>query len=118
MIREIREETGLVTQTPVYRGIVSWNAQSKAVDGMYVFAAELPDDARFAVPRATREGILDWKPIDWVLSLDNYGAVPSLRYFLPSALNFAEVPANFHLDFDGHAIIHAERRPLPGAFCQ
>ncbi|MFT8361858.1 MAG: 8-oxo-dGTP diphosphatase [Sporolactobacillus sp.] len=117
VLREIWEETGLRPGTVVYRGIASWQAEGAAVEGMYLFLADISTEQKPVTPIATREGILDWKAIDWIVSKETVGAVPSLRFFMKEVLHpEAWEAADFHFAFDGSQLLHAEKRPLPEEF--
>lgn len=71
-----------------FKGIVTWNEEEFGFDGgLYLFIAELIKDINYSYPRKTREGILDFKDIEWVISEENYGMSHNIKYFLPTALN-------------------------------
>lgn len=53
---------------------------------MYLFVADLPDDFEFQPPFNTREGILEWKNIDWILDSNNRGVISNLKEYLPKVL--------------------------------
>lgn len=113
VIREIREETGIDVVQPVFRGVVTWNSDNEEIQGMYIFVADVGTVADLVTPKRTREGILEWKPESWILSEENYGAVPTLRYFMKAALDLEhQRPADYHCVFDGDVIIQTEVRPM------
>lgn len=113
VIREVREETGIRILHPVYRGTVTWNPDEEQAQGMYVFVADIGLEGHLKTPKSTREGILDWKNEKWLLSENNYGVVPTLRYFMKDVLDFERYrPADYHCTFDGDTIICSEVRPL------
>ncbi|MFX3616848.1 MAG: NUDIX domain-containing protein [Sporolactobacillus sp.] len=116
IIREIREETSVQLLHPLYQGIATWHPEGEEPQGMYLFTADLGQKEK-GLPRATREGILDWKPMDWVFSSDNLGTVPTLRFFALKLLDSTKrTPVEYHFDFDGDVITHAEERPLSANF--
>ncbi|GGE55841.1 NUDIX hydrolase [Priestia taiwanensis] len=82
--REVLEETSLVLEDVMYKGIVSWNVNNDYYGGMYLFFAELTEEQE--VPSVTEEGILAWKEISWLLDPDNQGIVSNIREFLPNML--------------------------------
>lgn len=86
ILREIREETGIELPTARYKGTVTWEVDGSRRGGMHVFLAELPADYDYATPRGTEEGILDWKPVSWVLHPDNVGVAANLPKYLPVLL--------------------------------
>lgn len=59
IIREVKEETGLIVEDPIYKGIVSWNDTG----GMYVFVVTQFDGEIVS----SEEGPLEWKDIQWIL---------------------------------------------------
>lgn len=114
VVREIGEETGVSIKRPVFRGIVTWNPDSEPVQGMYVFVADIRNMNGLSTPMGTREGILEWKSEEWVLSESNYGTVPTLHVFMKAVLDIdGHRPADYHCTFDHNRIIETEVRPLP-----
>ncbi len=85
VIRETLEETGIRLKEVAYAGNVLFQS-SQGREGMYLFIAELPDGQYLETPVGTAEGILDWKPIDWILHRDNRGVAANLRVYLPAVL--------------------------------
>lgn len=86
MIREIREETGLLIDNVLELGTVTWQTNDE-FGGMYLFLAELPVNQRLETPvRYNHEGVLDWKSITWVLNPKNKGIPDNIPLFLPSML--------------------------------
>ncbi len=89
ILREVTEETGIVLSQARYKGVVSWVSDGVPKGGMYAFSAELPDGYSFPTPKPTREGILDWKELDWIMDPANRGVASNLPRFLPALLNDA-----------------------------
>ena len=87
ILREIKEETDIDASNVKDCGIVTWKIDDKIEGGMHIFLAEVDDDFTYNTPRATEEGILDWKKIDWLMSDDNTGIVKNIQGFLPYMLN-------------------------------
>jgi len=85
ILREIKEETGILLTEAIYKGRVTWNVDGQREGGMYAYFAELPDTYEYPTPIKREEGILDWKNIDWILHPKNSG-VANLSYFLPVLL--------------------------------
>lgn len=110
--REIWEETGIVVHDQQFRGIVTWEPDKEPIQGMYVFLAEISVREVMDLPRATREGLLALKDISWILSEDNFGIVPSIRFFLKHMLDETNRPVDYHCVFDGDEIVRTEVRPL------
>ncbi|ODV80854.1 uncharacterized protein CANTADRAFT_47164 [Suhomyces tanzawaensis NRRL Y-17324] len=91
IVRETEEETGLSLPQYKSRGVVLWtvdnedNLVGEAVGGMYIFTAEVTPEqvANYPTPIIfDKEGILDWKNLDWVLSKDNMGIVDNMTVIL------------------------------------
>jgi 8-oxo-dGTP diphosphatase len=112
VVREIREETGIRGVSPLFRGVVTWNPDGEPPQGMYVFIADVTGSGP-ATPQRTREGILEWKSVDWLLDTENYGTVPTLRVFMKDALDPSGcAPAEYHCTFAGKKIVQTQIRLL------
>lgn len=88
MIREIFEETGIrITEADLeFGGVVTWEAPGD-LGGMYIYIANIKPEQRIQTPtRINYEGVLDWKPIEWILSKKNMGIPTNIPYFLPSMI--------------------------------
>lgn len=97
MLREIREETGLRLDCVHPAGVVLWWVDGRFGEGMYAFTADLPEDLVYPTPRLTREGILDWKPVDWIMDPQNQGVAHNLPHLLPAL--FSRSLNEFHCHF-------------------
>ncbi|MFD0868179.1 8-oxo-dGTP diphosphatase [Chlamydia abortus] len=89
VLREVLEETGIHLDHVRDRGKVTWTTLGGTSGGMYAFLADFPghlDPQAYITPRETDEGILDWKPIGWVLDPQNNGIPQHARYYLPQLL--------------------------------
>ena len=88
ILREVAEETGMqiTTEDLDYHGWVRWLCAS-CEEGMHVFTTWIPKSINYQTPRYFSEGILDWKPIYWILDPKNKGVVSNLPYYLPTILN-------------------------------
>lgn len=82
MMREMREETGLVPGGLDFKALVTWVVDDKKVGGMYVYAAELSEETSYPTPIGTEEGILDWKELAWILHPENRG----VAYNIPKSI--------------------------------
>lgn len=87
VIREVQEETGISISDAKFKGVVTWPINATRKSGMYLFLVDLPPHFKLETPIKNREGILDWKPISWILHPDNKGIVDTLPKYLPIALN-------------------------------
>ncbi|MBP1915086.1 NUDIX hydrolase [Lederbergia galactosidilytica] len=86
ILREAWEETGIALDTVIHAGNVTWKSD-QANSGMYLFLADLPEGVETQTPLSTREGILEWKEIDWILHPDNKGIVDNIPIYLAKILN-------------------------------
>ncbi|WP_284643677.1 NUDIX hydrolase [Paenibacillus silviterrae] len=112
MRREIREETGLeAPETLRFTGTVTWDVDGSYTGGMYVYVAEVPENTLRQTPLDTEEGILAWKPIDWVCDAENRGVAVHVKFFLPSMLEGGE-PMEYRCAFRGERLLGVEPRPL------
>ena len=85
ILREVREETGILLSVVQYKGTVTWGDKSHYSGGMHAFIAEVPKNYTYQTPFKTEEGILDWKKIDWILHPENTG-IANLHYYLSQML--------------------------------
>jgi len=87
--REIEEETGILISLDQIedKGYLTWNSFDAMGNGLHIFLVTLNDDYSYQTPRLTREGILDWKKIEWINDFDNYGVADNIPYFLPTVLS-------------------------------
>ncbi|KAK6456239.1 NUDIX hydrolase domain-like protein [Scheffersomyces xylosifermentans] len=89
IIRETREETGLEISNYVSRGILTWNVtytqdshNQPEVGGLYIFTGEITKEEleEYKTPKVyCKEGILDWKTLEWALHSENLGIVDNLQ---------------------------------------
>jgi 8-oxo-dGTP diphosphatase len=113
ILREIREETGLdLSDLADLRlaGIVTWYENGRLRAGAYTYVATLPEEAVYATPRETDEGILDWKDRTWVLDPTNERIAITARRFLAKLLD-DHTPREHHFVLTGNVI--AEYAVLP-----
>ncbi|EKG2416887.1 NUDIX domain-containing protein [Listeria monocytogenes] len=98
--REITEETGISSKDYEIRDIgeMKWFVDGENLVGMHLFLATLPDNYTYPTPRATDEGILDFKKRAWILNPENTGVVNNLPYIIqhaPKAPLRIEVSTNY-----------------------
>lgn len=110
ILREVKEETGILLTDVEYKGNVTWEVHDSNSDGMYLFIAELPERYEYPTPIKMEEGILDWKSIDWLLHPENMG-VANLKYFLPLMLNDQGV-YDHRFVYEGDEVIGFTSGPL------
>ncbi|OUQ90084.1 hypothetical protein B5G50_02720 [Brevibacillus brevis] len=85
VIRETKEETGILLEHPRYSGQVTWFKNGEKT-GMHCFIAEVSGMYDYPTPLEVREGILSWKNIEWIFHPQNKGVLPHLQAFLPVML--------------------------------
>ncbi len=106
MLREIREETGLNLDNSQikYKGTVTWNSFEAEGEGLYLYICHLSESQHVSTPFVFDEGILEWKPLDWALDLENLGVASNIPIFLSHALK-SNKPHDYHCIFEGNHLI-------------
>ncbi|MCL6452067.1 MAG: 8-oxo-dGTP diphosphatase [Alicyclobacillus sp.] len=110
--REIWEETGLTLPLVRPAGRITWETDAHPPGGMYAFVAPLPADTPYPTPCRTEEGVLDWKPLDWILDSRNQGVTPNLPYCLPKLMAAVE-PIHIHCTYRGQQLVDVHMLPHP-----
>lgn len=113
VIREIYEETNIVvTNKQVnYKGVVTWNVGNGKYDGLYLYHVNVDSSFIFSDPIKTKEGILDWKKIDWISDFDNYGVCDNIPYFINSVL-FDNKIYNHICEFNDKILVSVKKEVL------
>lgn len=113
VLREVSEETGIALADARFGGIVTWELDGKQSSGMYVYIADMPEGKaeEFEKPIVTDEGILAFKPIDWVIHPDNQGIAQHVRHFLPPMLNM-EAMREYRCIFRQGKLMECQPLPL------
>ena len=105
-VREIYEEGNIKVDNARLISISTWNYDD---DEIYVYVSELDDDFDISVyPVKINEGIIDFKEIDWVLNLKNYGVIEDLRVFLDDIKN--NRTQNYHLVYDNSKLLEVIKK--------
>jgi len=112
VLREIVEETGLYLETVIERGVVTWTVDGEPRGGMYAFVAELPESVEYPTPVLTKEGILDWKSIDWIMHPENEGVAHNIPHFLNKMLN-EQQNYNHRCVFQDGKLLSVQSVPMP-----
>ncbi|HEX7734867.1 MAG TPA: NUDIX domain-containing protein [Ktedonobacteraceae bacterium] len=90
--REIKEEAGIDlagTGELSFTGLVTWDVgkdPTRPSSGMYTYLARLEPDFPTWPDRPMNEGLLSWKPLDWVCDPSNPAVVSNIPRFLPLML--------------------------------
>jgi 8-oxo-dGTP diphosphatase len=71
---------------------------------MHVFVAEVEDDDVPRQLRPTPEGLLAWKPLEWVCDPDNDSVVGNIPHFLPTMLD-SESPMRYRCEYEGGRLV-------------
>lgn len=69
MLREVREETGLILTDFSFRGIVTFVSGSGLTEYMHLFTAKYPGSGTEDLPECV-EGVLEWVPKEEVVRLN------------------------------------------------
>lgn len=82
--REIQEETGLIipVEQIQYKGKLTWEPSDESY--LHLFLVDVVE--KIKTPIGTDEGILDWRPYDWITDFNNLGVAHNIPYFLPKML--------------------------------
>jgi len=83
---EVLEATNIMVDSFCSKVTITWETSNGEVDGLHVFLYELAGELTYDTPKKMREGILDWKSIDWILDPNNLGIPEKLRLYLPFLL--------------------------------
>ncbi len=118
--REILEEADIdlrMAERLHYAGIVMWNVGSDLLSltgGMYVFIAYLPPHwPIWEGERETEEGLLCWKPIEWVCDPNNFAVVSNIPRILPRMLH-EKTTQEYFCAYRGDEFTGMTVRELPG----
>lgn len=109
--REVFEETGYEVKNPIYKGEVILNGDHSV--GMYLYLVDLPKAEKHDMVLKTREGILEWKNIKWVLDPENMGVIGNLKKYLPSALQESH-PKIHTFNYSGHTLLNYNHEFIDG----
>lgn len=120
--REMMEETeiDLTHATNLrYAGVVTWGGwqnedKDGIIPGMFAFMANIAQhQATREEDRLINEGIIAWKPIEWVCEIGNPEIADNVPYFLTHMLS-SEKPMQYHCVFDyGNKLRNVEVLDLP-----
>jgi 8-oxo-dGTP diphosphatase len=113
IIREVEEETGLkVLPSQVhFKGSLTWNTFTAEGQGLYIYLIDMNIDEIYETPRKVREGILDWKNIEWINDFENIGVAYNIPYFLPLVLNDSK-NYHYHCTFKGNLLESVTKKEL------
>ncbi len=104
VLREVYEETGFCLSAVRFAGLLTWEGFEIPNGGLYLFTAQVGPGEE---PRICDEGLLAWKPRDWVLSASE--VVSNIHRFGPEVLG-GSLPRVHHFVYDRGEIVQY----LPG----
>lgn len=105
-IREIYEESNIKVDDAKLISVSTWNYDD---DEIYVYVSELDSNFDTSIyPLKISEGIIDFKDIDWILNIKNYGVIEDLRVFLNDIKNGST--NNYHLVYDNSKLLEVIKK--------
>jgi 8-oxo-dGTP diphosphatase len=116
ILREVREEIGVAVRGLRFTGTVTWEGEDRD-GGMYVYVGFWPEDVDPSTVsgKRTREGTLEWFPIDQIAAGAGGTVVDNIPRFLPQMLNSMDngAPAQgHHCRYEGGKLVKVNREPL------
>jgi 8-oxo-dGTP diphosphatase len=110
ILREIKEETGLVINEVIYKGILTWDNFDAQGMGLHLFVASIDEKYVTTELIQTSEGILAWKDYDWIVSKDNVGVAKNIPHFLPQIISGTNL-IHCHCVFDHYTLLEVHISP-------
>ena len=99
--REIYEESGIKVNNIKLYSVSTWNYDD---DIIYVYLSNLDDSFDINnYPMKTKEGIIVFLDIDWIIDEKNYGIVPDLRLFIDDIKH--DRIRNYHLIYNDNKLV-------------
>ncbi len=119
--REVLEEADINLQMAHrlrFAGIVTWDfgaGTTSPGSGMYTFIADFQQASiTWEGDREVPEGLLCWKPLQWVCDLNNTAVVSNIPHFLPHMVS-QDIPFEYYCDYANGRLPELVVRPLPPA---
>ena len=111
--RELKEETSIDFDLNLieFKGEVTWNLYDAMGQGLYLYLIRVQKDFRYATPKMTDEGILDWKKIDWINDFDNLGVAHNIPYFLKTIIE-ENRNYRFKCEFEGNRLLQVIKEEI------
>jgi 8-oxo-dGTP diphosphatase len=106
-LRETEEETGIKLNDLDFKTIVTWEViDEDDSGGMYIYLKELDNIDQITTPyySPAKEGILDWKSIDWIFNPKNRGVIANIKTFLFDILN-GQAYERYHCIYKDHDLV-------------
>ena len=116
VMREVLEEANIdlhMAHRLRFTGIVTWNLDSTSANsGMYAFVADFQQaSVTWEGDREVPEGLLCWKPLQWVCDLNNTAVVSNIPRFLPHMLS-QDIPLEYHCKYRDRHFAELVMHPL------
>jgi len=120
VLREVLEEANIdlhMAHRLRFTGIVTWDfgtgTTSPGSGGMYVFVADFQQASIiWEGDREVPEGLLCWKPLQWVCDLNNTAVVSNIPRFLPPMLS-RDIQAEYRCNYHDEQLVELLVYPLP-----
>jgi 8-oxo-dGTP diphosphatase len=103
VIREVWEEAGISLNEVRFAGVLTWSNEQRSSD-IYLYLAEVPGDYPYPAVQDTEEGLIAWKPLQWIIDPRNQGVVSNIPRFLPELLA-EKPPMRFHCRYEGEQMV-------------
>ncbi|MDI2588578.1 8-oxo-dGTP diphosphatase [Psychrobacillus sp. NEAU-3TGS] len=84
--REVFEETGIKVNEYYSKCVITWSKSDEEKEGLHVYLFEVNETLGNEPIQKTREGILDWKEIEWIMHPNNLGIAEMVTQYLPVLL--------------------------------
>lgn len=104
-LREINEESGYTFDALRFGGVLTWEGFEIPSGGLYIYTAQAPEGE----PKITAEGVLSWKPRDWVFSSSD--VVSNIHVFGPHVMA-GEPARRYHFIYQEGKIQRYEFLPI------
>jgi len=99
--REIFEESNIIVDNIINVSKFTWNYDDETT---FVCLASLEDNFDISsFPFKSDEGIIDFKPISWIIDKNNFGVIPDLVLFINDIANNSY--CDYHLVYDDSKLI-------------
>lgn len=111
--RELYEETGIESNVAHFedKGLLTWTDFEAIGNGLRIFFIRVKLSFVLETPLKTKEGILDWKRIEWIIDLKNEGVAKNIPMFLPELLAQSDLK-HIHCVFEHGRLSSVSIQPL------
>lgn len=106
VVREIYEETGITEYELQFKGLITWSIDGNQYGGMFLYIANVANEFTYETPIRTNEGILDWKPIEWIKDPYNMGVAANVPISIEMIVNDYDCYEHHCTYVDGKLVGH------------